>query len=484
MYVIGLDVGTTCTKALLTDDKGNVFAVGSSGYPLISSGCRIEQDPKEWIKATILAVKEAVLNVDTKTIKGISLSTQGGSTVAVDEKGEFIGNAVTWMDGRAISEAEEIERELGGEYIYRTSGWKINPSLDAAKLRCLKKLPFYKRAKKWFSTLEVMNEFLTGNPVIDPTNAASRQLYNLEENDWDEKLLLVAHTAKEELPEILPTGAIIGVLCREAAEQMGLPTGIPVFNGAHDQYCASIGAGAVCAGDMLLSAGTTWVLMGINTTPLFTQSCIAPGRHPVEGLYGAIASLICSGASLQWFKNEFLLEDFQKINEEAAKRRDKIKDVLFYPYLAGAAYPIWNAKARGAFIGLTLAHDRYDFARAIMEGVAFGVKRGVRDFAENGCDIKQIIMMGGASKSELWCQMIASVTQVPIIKLEQPDGCAMGAAIIAACGLGMHGDYKEAAEKMTGKMCVYEPIGEEVLFYEEKFQQFDKMWKIIEGYYS
>lgn len=484
MYVIGLDIGTTCTKALLTDEKGQVASVGTSGYPLISNGCKIEQDPNEWIKASILAIKKAVENIDIAKIGGLSLSTQGASTVAVDEKGEFIGNSVTWMDSRAVVEANEVEKELGGEYIYHTSGWKINPSLDAAKIRCLKKEPIYKKAKKWLTTLEVMNRFLTGNSVIDPTNAASRQLYNLEKNDWDEKLLKAAHIDRTELPEILPTGEKVGDLCKEAAEQMGVSAGIPVFNGAHDQYCASIGAGAVSAGDMLLSAGTTWVLMGIGTKPLFTKSYIAPGKHPVEGLYGAMASLICSGASLQWFKNEFLPEDFEEINEVASKRRDKIKDVFFYPYLAGAGYPIWNIKAKGAFVGLTLEHDRYDFARAIMEGVAFGVKRGIRDFAENGCDIKQIIMMGGASKSSLWCQMIASITQVPIIKLKQADGCAMGAAMIAAHSLGIYKSYSEAAKEMVNHACTYEPLAEEIKFYEEKFQRFDKIWKLIEKYYS
>ncbi len=484
MYVMGLDIGTTCTKALLTDEKGQVTSVESSGYPLISSGCRIEQEPNEWIKASILAAKKAVKSIDVSSIKGISLSTQGGSTVAVDEKGQFIGNSVTWMDNRASVEAKEVEKELGGTYIYRTSGWKINPSLDAAKIRCLKKDPAYKKAKKWLSTLEVMNRFLTGNAIIDPTNAASRQLYNLEKNDWDDKLLQSAHIDRSELPEILPTGAEVGRLCKEAADQMGLPEGIPVFNGAHDQYCASIGAGAVCAGDMLLSAGTTWVLMGISTTPLFTKSCIAPGRHPVEDLYGAMVSLICSGASLQWFKNEFLSEDFERINEEASKRRNKIKDVFFYPYLAGAGYPIWNTNAKGAFVGLTLEHDRYDFARAIMEGVAFGVKRGVEDFVKNGCDINQMIIMGGASKSSLWCQMVASITQIPIIKLEQADGCAMGAAMIAAHNLGIYKSYHEAAREMVKKAGTYEPVAEEVIFYNKKFCCFDKMWNLMEKYYS
>ncbi len=484
MYVIGLDIGTTCTKALLMDDKGTVLGVGSCGYPLISDRCKIEQRAEDWIRATVQAVREVMQGKVASKVAGIALSTQGGSTVTVDKNGAFIGNAWTWMDTRAQKEAKEVEAELGNDYVYGATGWKINPALDVAKLRHMKKQAEFEGADKYLTTLEVMNRYLTGNAVIDPTNAAIRQLYHVEKNCWDDQILAAAHITKDELPPVLPTGAKVGTLTQEAAKEMGLVEGIPVFNGAHDQYCAALGAGAVREGDMLLSAGTTWVLMGIGKEPLFTDSYIAPGKHPVEGLYGAIASLICSGASLQWYKDEFLSEDFQKMNEEVEKRQEKCKALFFYPYLAGAGYPVWNLQAKGAFVGLSLEHDKYDFARAIMEGVAFGVRRGIEDFRKNNCDIKKIIMMGGASKSPLWCQMVADITQTTILRLNQADVCAMGAAMIAACGLGFVEDYNQAAETMVHVEKVYEPRNKEVLFYNDKFAEYDKMWSLMQKYYE
>lgn len=484
MYVIGLDIGTTCTKALAVDDRGQVAAAGSSGYELFSRGGCVKQRAEDWILASVKAVREAVKRIPAHEVAGLSVSAQGGSTVAVDDRGNFIGNSITWMDTRAQKEADEIEEELGGEYIYHTSGWKINPALDAAKIRYMKRDRAYKGADMYLTTLEVVNRFLTGEPVIDPTNAAMRQLYNVEKNDWDEKLMKAAGVTREELPIVRPTSMKIGELQREAACKMGIREGIPVFNGAHDQYCASIGAGAVHEGDMLLSAGTTWVLMGIGEKPLFTKSYIAPGKHPVEGLYGAMASLVCSGASLQWFKNEFLPEDFGRMNEEAAARREKAKDLFFYPYLTGAFYPNWNVKAKGILTGFTLEHDRFDFARAIMEGVSFGVKRAVKDFSDNGCGIRRITMMGGASKSFLWCQMIASVTGIPILRLNRTDICALGAAMIAACRLGVYKDYHEAAEHMVHVGHRFEPIPEETEFYEEKYGQFLRMWENVRKYYE
>ena len=482
MFVLGIDVGTTCTKALVLAKNGDVVSTGSHGYSLLSNGTHIEQRAEDWTEAVINAVNEALEGIDVSQIQAISLSTQGASTVAVDKDGNTIGNALTWMDTRAVDEANELEEKLTVDYIYRTTGWKPNPALDAAKIMYMKKQLKYANAVQYISTLEYVNLFLTGKAVIDPTNAAMRQLYNIEKECWDRKLLEASGIDEKELTPVLPTGAKVGELTDKAAKLMGIPAGIPVFNGAHDQYCAAIGAGAVNEGDMLLSAGTTWVLLGITKKPMFTKSYIAAGRHPVPGLYGALASLITSGASLQWFKDEFISEGFKEIDAEVAKR--KCPELFFYPYLAGAAYPIWKLNAKGAFTGLSLSHDRFDFARAIMEGVAFGVKRGLEDFEENGSIVKQLIIMGGAAKSIVWTEIIANVTGIPIIRLNQADVCAVGAAMIAAVGVGWFDSYESAAKVVTKIEHIYQPNGDNREYYDKKYIQYRKMWDLIQKYYE
>ena len=482
MFVIGIDVGTTCTKALVLTKDGQVAATGSQGYKLISSGRQVEQRAEDWTEAAVAAVREAMKNIDAREVEAISLSTQGASCVAMDKDGKTIGNALTWMDSRAAGEAAELVEKLSDDYIYAATGWKANPTLDAAKIMHMKKQPQYGEAVAFLSTLEYLNLFLTGRAVIDPTNAAMRQLYNIEKGCWDKKLLAASGICEKELPPGLPTGAKVGELSESAAGLMGLKSGIPVFNGAHDQYCAAIGAGAVHDGDMLLSAGTTWVLLGIGTKPMVTKSYIAAGKHPVAGLYGALASLVCSGASMQWYKDQFLLENFAEVDKEVAKRKDP--DLSFYPYLAGAGYPIWNLKAKGAFTGITLASDKFDFARAIMEGVAFGVKRGLEDFAENGCQVRQLIMMGGAAKSRVWCEMIADITGISIIRLNQADICAVGAGMIAACGLGWYDGYEAAAKAMTRVEHVYSPAEENRKYYEEKYMRYRGLWDCMQKFYE
>ena len=483
-YVIGIDVGTTCTKVVVIDETGKIIGQGSQGYELISSGVCIEQRAEDWVEAVKIAVRQATSQLDKSCICGISCSTQGGSTVAVREDGSFIGNAWTWMDRRSINQVHEIDDLLGNDYVYRTTGSRISAALDAAKIRNMKTMPEYGDAACYLTTLEVVNGFLTGNPVIDPCNAAMRQLFNIDKLDWDENMLGCAGITREQLPEILPAGAPVGVLCAAAAEATGLPEGIPVYNGAHDQYCASIGAGAIHGGDMLLSAGTTWVLMGITEKPMYTDSFIVPGRHPIDGLYGAIASLVGSGASMEWYRVNLMSADLDIMNEVVPERMESTRDLFFFPYLNGAPYPIHNREAKGVFAGLTLEHDQFDLARALMEGVAFGVRRAAEDFEKNGSKIDSIVMMGGAAKSPVWMQMIASITGIPIKRLNCADVCAVGGAMIAACGAGFYKNYQDAADHIVAVECVYEPVREEQEYYQEKFQKFDRLWSALSVYYK
>lgn len=483
-YVIGLDIGTTCTKAVVVSGNGEIVGQGSSGYGLIPVGAGVEQRAEDWIYASVAAIKEATKDIDTKCICGISCSTQGGSTVGVLSDGSFIGNAWTWMDRRSTAQASDAEQKLGLDYIYRTTGSKIGPALDLAKLPNMQSLPEYADAAVFYTTLEVINHFLTGNGVIDPTNAALRQLMNIDTQQWDARILQTIGASAQKLPEIVPTGKCVGTLVQKAAEELGLPEGVPVFNGAHDQYCASVGSGAIHPGDMLLSAGTTWVLMGITQSPLYTNSYIVPGRHPIDGLYGAFASLVGSGASMQWFKNNFLSTDFDQMNREVPLRKESAKELFFFPYLNGAPFPIHNPNAKGVFAGITLQHDQYDFARAIMEGVAFGVRRATEDFVSNGAQIKSILMMGGAAKSPAWMQMISSVTSLPIYRLNCPDVCAMGAAMIAGVGAGLFDGYQDAVDRIVSVEHIYQPDSEEQAYYEEKYSRFSSLWNHLNAYYK
>ena len=482
-YVIGLDIGTTCAKGAAVSEDGQLLAECNVGYALIKAGECVEQRVQDWVEAGLKLLTQLVAAVQGFEPVGISLSTQGASMAAIDGNGHPIGNAITWMDTRSIREADELRDALGDAYVYQVSGWRINPALDAAKIRHIRRDSQFSGAKWYLSTLEIMNAALTGQVAIDPSNASIRQLFDVERGCWDERLLAFADINEGNLCKVLPTGALVGGLTQRVAEATHLPEGLPVYNGAHDQYCAALGAGSVHDGDFLLSAGTTWAMLGISSKPLFTKSYIAPGRHPQEGLYGAMASLTGSGASLQWFKNNFLPDDFTVMNRIVDERRERTQDLYFYPYLAGANYPLWNPHARGAFVGLTLEHDRFDLARAIMEGVCFGARGALDDFNANGVSVRRIQIMGGAAKSDVWCQMVADVTDTPVERLNVTDVCALGAAVIAIKGSGISDSFADAASRMVRPERLFQPDNASVKYYEAKHNRFKHMWSCLgKGY--
>jgi sugar (pentulose or hexulose) kinase len=482
IYVLGIDVGTSGTKAVLMDTAGKIIGQGYKGYRFYSEGNRIEQDIEDWWEACISAVRQAVSGGKAGGVKAVSLSTQGATMAALDENGKPIGRAITWMDTRAQTEADRLESLLGKGTIYRICGWRGSPSHDAAKISWMKNHNEYREARLYVSTIEYMNLRLTGQAVIDPTNAAIRQLYNVNTGYWDERLLSAVRIDEDELPKILKTGDAVGFLTEESAEALGLNKSVKVYNGAHDQYCASIGCGAVNAGDMLVSAGTAWVLMAITERPIFSDTYISPCPHPVEGLYGNIASLAGIGASYQWIKDTYFPnESFSSIDEKAASEIPKCAGLYFLPWLAGAGYPVWNLRAKGGFVGMDFANTPYSMALAIMESAVFSLKNAISDFENNGFKLRTIKIMGGAIKSPVWLDMLAAVIDIPCYKMEVTDSCALGAAFIAAYGEGWYKDYVSTVAVKGQK------IRETTLnkkFYWEKFQRYNETISFMKKLYQ
>ncbi len=477
MLVIGLDVGTTGTKAVVVNENGQVLSGGYKEYGLVSVYGRVTQKADDWWDAAQFAINEAVKAIDNpQDIVAISLSTQGSSMVPVDEKGQPIYDVITWMDTRSKAEAEELSNAIGAEKIYRKCGWQVSPVLDAAKLIWLRKneKEVFAKADCFISTLEFINMHLTGRKVIDPTNAAIRQLFNIETGDWDDELLSAAGVTRERLPEVLPVGAFVGNLTEEAAKALNLSTDVKVYNGAHDQYCASLGSGAVEVGDMLLATGTTWVVLGITPDLLYTDSHISPGIHPA-GAYGAMASIVSAGSALNWYKKNVIGDSFKVIDEEAAKRRDEAKDLFVLPYVCGAGFPHGMPELRGAMFGLDVGHDKFHIARAAMEGVAFEAAGVLAEFAAQGMKIDKLMMTGGAARSRLWSEIVGYVTGCDIYRMNEPETCCVGAAMTAAVGVGMFKDYDECRAAMVKREKLELPDDSMREFYKEKLERYNKL---------
>jgi sugar (pentulose or hexulose) kinase len=410
--------------------------------------------------------------------------------LALDDEGNPVGRVLTWMDTRSQAEADKLEAVLGGDTIYHTTGWRMAPWCDAAKILYMKTHRKYEHAAMYLSTIEYINLKMTGSPVIDPTNAAIRQLFNINNSAWDKKILDAVGVSEKELPVVMKTGGLVGTLRIQAADDLGLTTAVKVYNGAHDQYCASLGCGAVNAGDLLVSTGTAWVVMGISDKPVFSKTFIVPCPHPAPGLYGNMVSLGGVGSSYQWLADKFFPgQSFSQIDgnifssENPVEGLAKNAGLFFIPWLAGAGCPAGNSAARGGFIGMDFDTGPYDMALAVMESAVFSLKNVLCDFEKNGLTSSVIKIMGGAVKSEPWMDILAAVIDVPIYKMRLTDSCALGAVFIAACGEGWYGDYGAAAEKtVTSEAICGNALDKDL--YRKKFRRYEEVLKGTELLFS
>jgi sugar (pentulose or hexulose) kinase len=483
MYVLGIDVGTTGTKALLLDKKGNTQAQGYGGYRLYSRGNRVEQEPEDWWEGCTAAVRQAVSSVKHGEVKAISLSAQGASMAAVDGDGKAIGRALTWMDSRTQKETEKLAGILGNDYMYHTTGWRLTPYADAPKILYMKTRKKYAGALQYLSTIDFINRKLTGKAVIDPSNAAIRMLLDIHTQKWDTKILDALGISEAELPALLKTGSYIGNLSARAAAELGLRETVKVYNGAHDQYCASLGSGAVEAGDMLVSTGTAWVIMAISRKPIFSDTFISPCPHPAAGLYGNLISLSAAGNSYQWIREKFLREmPFPEIDKEAVSHVEKNKALFFIPWLSGAGYPVWKSAARGGFIGMDFDTGPADMALAVLESAVFSVKTAIGDFEKNGFIPGRIKIMGGAARSDVWMELLAAVLDIPIFRMIVTDSCALGAAFIAARGEGWFEKYSDINNVMQKPERIFLKSADKN-FYREKYQEYTRILKSMEQMY-
>lgn len=473
MYVLGIDVGTTGTKTVVLGDDKQLHGMAYREYPIVSApGGISEQCAEDWWDAVIYTVKESTKDIDRSQIVALSLSTQGATTAFVDKSFNSIRPAITWMDIRAMDECKTLDGILGKEGIYERCGWTTDPGSDAAKLMWVKshERDVFDSAHSFISTIEFVNEKLTGKSVIDPTNASIREIFNINTGEWDKDILDIVGISEDRLPEVMPSGAYIGTLTASAASALDLPQSVKVYNGAHDQYCASIGCGALEVGDMMLSTGTAWVLLGISDKLTYSKSHITPGIHPKTGLYGNIASLSGVGNAMKWVRDTFG-SDYKTLDIEAEKRMLSAKDILFLPYFSGAGFPLRDLSMAAGLYGLRLGNDKYDIARALMEGVAFEVRAGLEKYAQQGVDISSLKIMGGASRSDLWCSIVGYATHCKITRMENAEACAVGAAAIAAVGCGMTDSYVSLSNGCTMELndkAIYD-------HYDEKYEKYIKI---------
>ncbi len=479
-YVLGIDVGTTGTKTLLFRADGQLMSHAYQPYPMYTPAVNYsEQDANDWWQAVCATVRQVcgVLEGSAR-VEAISLSLQGGTMVPVDGAGEPVRRAIVWNDGRCAAQREAYLREVGeAATMYEKTGWRLGNGLLPLEIRWMKdnEPDLFAKTALFLSVPDYISLKMTGIAAVDLSDVGINQLGDIRQGCYDPDLLRFAGITEAQLPRIVRSGEVIGHLTARAADELGLTTDTVLVAGAHDQYAVALGAGAVNTGDILIGSGTCWVVTAIGNEPSF-ETGLSQSVSTVPGKWGSLRSLSSGGVCLEWWRRNLTAAPdgsqlpFDVINAEAAARRAAEEGLFFFPF---AGYAPGGSFRKAGFVGLDLSHDRFHMARAILEGVVFQVLLMMESFRTKPSK-DGIILTGGGSKSQLWCQLVADISGLPVRIPEVADMACVGAAVLAGTGCGLFPDLETGCRTLAVREQTIQPDPARMALYKPLYEQYKR----------
>jgi xylulokinase len=473
-FVLGIDVSTTATKAVLVDEAGAVAAIAASEYefatpqPLWS-----EQEPGLWWSAAQAAI-QAVLaapGVRAAEIVAIGLTGQMHGAVLLDRDDRVLRPAILWNDQRTAAECELIRRAVGPRRLIEITGNDALPGFTAPKLVWVRdhEPEVWARIAHVLLPKDYVRLRLTGEHAVDVADGSGTILFDLAARTWSPEVVDALGIDGAWLPPAFEGPSVTGVVSAAAAAATGLLAGTPVVAGGGDQAANGVGVGVVEPGTMALSLGTSGVVFAPTDRPIFD----ALGRvhafcHAVPGRWHMMSVMLSAAGSLRWFRDTVAPGvAFGDLVASAAEVPVGSGGLLFLPYLSGERSPYPDPQARGAFVGLTLGHDRRHLTRAVLEGVAFGLRDGLELMLAAGlAPPVQIRASGGGTASGLWRQILGDVLDAEIATVNTTEGAAYGAGLLAAVGAGWYADAAAAAAALVTAVPAARP-GPDVARYRE-----------------
>lgn len=475
-YVIGIDLGTSAVKLLLVNQEGTVCAEVSRPYPLIQTKAGYsEQEPEQWVKATVEGLAELVqiFTGNVEDIEGLSLSGQMHGLVLLDPDDHVLRNAILWNDTRTSAQCHQIVETVGEEFLLRTTKNRALEGFTLPKLLWVKENEpdIFKKTSVFLLPKDYVRYRLTGKIHSDYSDAAGTLLLDVMNREWSEEICRLLEIPVEICPPLVESHTCVGELLPSIVRKTGLSPHIKVFAGGADNACGAIGTGILSTGKTLCSIGTSGVVLSYEAKGNKEfQGKVHYFNHGQADAFYTMGVTLSAGYSLNWFKNTFAKrEDFQTLLTGIDQVPMGAKGLLFTPYLTGERTPHPDSVIRGSFIGIDASHQRSDFVRAVMEGITFSLRETIEIFREYGEEVDSVISIGGGAKSPVWLQMQADIFHADIIKLSSEQGPGMGAAMLAAFGCGWFPSLEACAEVFIQPEKTYHPIAEHVEVYNQLF---------------
>jgi xylulokinase len=456
--LLGIDLGTSSVKVLLLTEGGQVLGHGSGEYPINTPQPGwAEQDPQAWWDASVKAVRQAIVGVpERESIAAIGISGQMHGTVLLDQQGQILHPAVIWPDQRTTRQVDEISNLIGDKKLINITGSSIATGFQAATIRWFQQeeRDIWSRVHQVLLPKDYLRWRMTGEFASDASDGSGTLLLDGQKRSWSSQILKKLDIEANLLPPIQSSHALAGELIPAAADDFGLPGGIPVFTGAADTASSLLGAGATNPKNLLMTIGTGGQLI----LPAFNfivdeggrmhTFCSALEPLPHQAGWYLMSATLSAGQSLRWLRDNVFSLDGEDAYDQMTAWAEEVplgaNGLIFLPYLVGERTPLMDSHARGAFLGLTLSHGQAELVRAVMEGVTFSLYEAFLVLLEAGIQPERIIISGGGARSRLWQQIVADVFGLPVMRLRVNEASALGAALLAGAGSG-HLEMVEAS---------------------------------------
>lgn len=498
--LLGIDVGTTGTKAVVIEEHGEVIAKAFAAYPLYTPRPGwAEQNVENWWGA-VLTVIQDILNTEgiaAHKIKALALSGQMHGSVFLDQENSVIRPPILWCDTRTTEQCCIIDRQIGVQRLCSLVGNAAFEGFTAPKVLWLKEHEpeNYEKVRTVLLPKDYINFKLTGVLATEVSDAAGTLFFDISERRWSDDLLQLLSIDRSILPEVLESTDTIGNLTAQAAKATGLTEKTLVIAGGADNACGAVGIGIIQEGLILSSIGSSGVLLAhANSVKPDPKGRVHLFNHVLPEKWYLMGVALSAGLSLKWFRNvfghrrtgtkTFRTNSYEILDREAALSPAGSEGLIFLPYLNGSRTPHRDGKARGIFFGISTRHGRSHFKRSIMEGVAFELRDSLEIMKELGVPIRQIRVTGGGAKSLLWRQIQADVYNAEVVITNVDEGPAFGAALVAGVGAGIYRDVGEAVTATVRIVDRMSPIQKNVAIYEEFYSVFRSLYRSLKSNYD
>ncbi len=490
MYFIGIDLGTSSVKVLVTNDKNEIVGDASKEYPVSYPQEKwAEQDPLDWWNGTKEAIKEVVnkCHIAKDAIRAISFSGQMHGLVALNEENEVLLPAILWCDNRTEEECEDITNYFGQEKLSEYTGNKALAGFTAPKILWVKKnLPdIFKRIKHIMLPKDYISFKLTGAYATDVSDASGMLLLDVKNRTWSKEMLEYLNIDEAILPKMHESYEVCGKVTASVLEELGLEGDILVIAGAGDQAAGAVGTGTVSEGIVSITLGTSGVVFAAHEHYAYDKANRLHAFCHANGKYHSMGVMLSAASCLKWWVDDIQKGmGFEALLEEAIQLESEDNNLVFLPYLMGERTPYADPDAKGAFVGMTMMTKRGHMTKAVLEGVSFGLKDSVEILKDINVPINEVRIIGGGSRSLLWKQILADMLGMPIQEINTNQGGALGAAILGAVGAGHFSNVEEGCQAMIKVTNKVEPNLDKKEYYEKKYQKFQRLYEALKRWYK